>query len=372
MSNAPRTASQDLAYEDDGISLTEVLGALWPKRHLIAGITIAAGLGAYGIALLIPPTYTARTSFISPQAQQNSAAAALASLGALSGIAGAAAGVKSPADQYVALMQSATLSDRIIERFKLDAEYESKFRVDARKELAGNVRIAAGKKDNLISVEVDDEVPQRAAEIANAYVEELKRLSNGLALTEAQQRRQFFELQLGKVKTSLTAAQTALQKTGFSAGALKSEPRSAAEAYARTKAEIAAQEVKIGTLRRTLADNAPEMQQAQAALAGMRSQLAQMEQPLPTGSQQDYISAFREYKYQEALFDVYARQFELARVDEAREGTLIQVLDAATPPEKRSKPKRTMLAAATALAALLLSCMVVLIRHFWQQRSKAA
>jgi uncharacterized protein involved in exopolysaccharide biosynthesis len=337
----------------------------WP---VLAGGAVVAALIAYAGSYLITPTYTARTSFISPQPQQNSAAAALASISALSGLAGAGAAARSPADQYVALMQSATLSDRMIERFSLDQLYEVKYRTDARQDLARNVRITPGKKDNLIVVEVDDADAKRAADMANAYVDELKKLSNSLALTEAQQRRSFFEEQLAKAKNSLTDAQTSLQRTGFNAGALKSEPKAAAEAFARIKAEIAATEVQIGALSKSMTESAPEMQRARATLAALRSQLASQEQPLAARGDQDYVGAYREFKYQEALFDIYARQFELAKLDEAREGAVIQVLDKAAPPERRSKPRRLVVGFLGGLAGLALMAIMLL----WRQRSPRA
>lgn len=343
------------AYEGDrdDIALTELAAVVRPHLNKIAGLALAVGAIAYGITLLIAPTFTARTTIISPQQQQNSAAAALASLGALTGLAGGGT-IKSPADQYVALMQSTTVGNRIVDRFKLMDLYNSKFRVDALNTLGGNVKINAGKKDGLITVEVDDTDPVRAAQIANAYVEELRQVSNKLALTEAQQRRTFFEQQLRQAKDGLKEAQQRLQETGFDAGALKSEPKAAAESYARTKAEIAATEVRLGALRKNLTENALEVQQLVAALSGLRGQLSQLERPMLPSSNQDYVSAYREFKYQEALFDIFAKQFELAKMDEARENTLIQVLDPATPPERKSKPKRTLIAAASALITSLI------------------
>ncbi|PTT75051.1 lipopolysaccharide biosynthesis protein [Pelomonas sp. HMWF004] len=333
----------------DEIRLTDVYNAIRPQALRIIGASVLAGMIGYGIALLLPPTFTARAVIVSPQQQQNSATAALASLGALAGLGGG--GIKSPADQYVSIMQSATVGNRVIDRFKLMDVYESKFRGDALKILGGNTRIAAGKKDGLISLEVDDEDPARAAQMANAFVEELRWVTNNLALTEAQQRRAFFEQQLRQTKESLLTAQAQVQKTGFTAGALKSEPKAAAEAYARTKAEIAAVEIRLGILRKTLTGNAPEVQQQASALSGLRGQLAQLERPAESPGNQDYVSAYREFKYQEALFEVFSKQFELAKLDEAREGTLIQVLDPATPPERRSKPKRSMIALGAAVGA---------------------
>ena len=350
-SSAP-SAAATVTYERDGITLAELHAALRPQLLKIAALSLAVGLAAYGVTLLMTPVFTARAVIISPQQQQNSAASALASLGALAGLAGGS--VKSPADQYVSVMQSVTVGNRIVDRFKLMEVYDAKFRVDALKNLSTNVRISAGKKDNLISIDVDDTDPTRAAAIANAYVDELRWVTNNLALTEAQQRRAFFQQQLLETKTALQNAQLQVQKTGFTAGALKSEPKAAAEAYARTKADIAAAEIRLSTLRRSMTDSAPEVQQVTTALAGLRAQLGQFERPLEASSNQDYVSAYREFKYQEALFEIFAKQFELAKMDEAREGTLIQVLDKATPPERKSKPKRAMIAVvSTVLAGLV-------------------
>lgn len=342
-------------------------GAIKSGWKFILGAGVVTGLVGYGLSHLIPPTYTARATVISPQQQQNTAAAALASLGALSGLTGAATGIKSPADQYVALMKSVTLSDRIIEQFKLNEVYDSKYMMDTRKELGNNVRISAGKKDNLISIDVDDHDPARAAAMANAYVTELRKLTNGLAITEAQQRRVFFQQQLEDTRDQLVKAQVRLQATGFTAGALKNEPKAAAEIYARTKAEVSAAEIRLAALRQRLTEGAPEVQQAASALSGLRGQLAQMELPAESSGNQDYVSAYRDYKYREALFDVFSRQFELAKMDEAREGTLIQVLDVAMPPEKRSKPKRSVLA----LFAILLGFAAAMARTVLRQRRPA-
>ena len=217
------------------------------------------------------PVYTARTSFLPPQQQQSGMASALASLGGLAGLAGAAGAIKSPADQYVALMQSVSATDRLIDQFELMKVYESKYRFEARRALEQNTRIAVGKKDGLISVEVDDENPQRAAEMANAYVEELRRMTSVLAVSEAQQRRMFFEKELKDARDQLEKAQQALQASGFNVGALRAEPRAAAESYARLKAEITAAEVRTQVLRGSLADSAPEVQRQLAQLSALRA-----------------------------------------------------------------------------------------------------
>ena len=359
---SPRDSSSSWDDEDDGISLSELAGAILGQWKIILAGSVLAGAAGLGVASLMKPVFTARTVVMPPQQQQSSAAAALGSLGALAGLAGGS--IKSPVDQYVALMQSATVSDRLIDRFKLMEVYEEEFRSVARKTLLTKAIITAGKKDGLIVVEVDDHDPKRAADIANAYVDELRLMTNTLAVSEAQQRRRFFEQQLEVTKKRLTEAQVALQESGFSAGVPRAEPKAAADGYARLRAEVTAAEVRLQTMRRTLADSAPEMQQQQAQLEALRSELAKLEQreAAPSSKDAGYIGRYRDYKYQETLFDLYAKQFELARLDESREGGLIQVVDVATAPDRKSKPKRAMYAlGAAVLAGLLLSVRAVVI-----------
>ena len=360
---------------DDASSMTffDMLGALRTNLGLLILGPIIAGALAFGGAMLIPPTFTASTTLMPPQQSQGAAAAALASLGPLAGLAaGGVGGISSAGDRYVALMNSVTLTDRIIEQFKLMQVYGTDFRMDARKILFGNVRISLGKKDGLISVEVDDHSPQRAADIANRYVDELRRITGSLAVTEAQQRRVFFERQLQQSRDRLVVAQQALQSSGFNPGALKAEPKSAAEAYARLKAEATAAEVRLQILRGTMADGTSEIRQQQTTLAALREQLALAEHASDKSGGPDYVGKYREFKYQETLFELYARQFELARVDESREGALIQVIDIATPPEKKSKPRRAVIAGGAALVAILLLVSWVLLRHSQRLRAPSA
>jgi len=352
----------DFDDDDDGPTFGEMLQALRERWALLLLAPAVAGLIALGVTYLIPPTYTASTTFMPPQQTQSGSAAALAALGPLAALAGGGAGGRTAGDQYVALMQSVTVADRLVDRFKLIEVYDSDFRVDAQKELAKNVRIALGKKDGLIKVEVDDTSPQRAADIANRFVDELRRVTASLAVTEAQQRRVFFEQQLQESRDRLVQAQQALQASGFDGAALRAEPKAAAEGYARLRAEVTAAEVRLQVSRSSLADTTPEVRQQQATLSALRGQLAALEKSNTTSGGPDYIGRFREFKYQEVLFELYARQFELARVDESREGALIQVVDAATPPERKSKPRRGVIALGAGLLAGALLIIWVLAR----------
>jgi uncharacterized protein involved in exopolysaccharide biosynthesis len=359
-------AHDSVPADDDGFDLLDIVVPLVEHWRLLIAGSLAVGVLALGITYLISPTFTARTSFLPPQPPQSSAAAALASLGGLAGLV-SGGGSRSPAEQYVALMQSSTVMDRLVDRFKLMSVYEVDFRADARKVLATQVHFTVGKKDGLITVEVDDKVPQRAADLANAHIDELRRLTSQLALTEAQQRRMFFERHLESTKDRLTQAQQALQASGFNPGALKAEPRAAAESYARLRAEATAAEVRLQTLRRALAEDTPEVQQQQAMLSALRSQLAKAEQATDTESGPDYVGKYREFKYQETLFELFSRQYEMARVDESREGALIQVVDEASPPERKSRPKRAIVAVSATIVAGLLLGLIVLVRNAWRQ-----
>jgi uncharacterized protein involved in exopolysaccharide biosynthesis len=346
----PAQRSEAPEYADEGAGLFELAGMVGAQWARVLTATVVCGALGFGGAMLIPPTFTARSLIMPPQQQQNIAAAALGSLGALAGLAGGIS-VKNTGDQYVALLQSTTVSDRVIDRFKLKDVYDESYTVDARKELLKNVLIQVGKKDGLISIEVDDHNPQRAAEMANYYIDELRGLTNTLAVSEAQQRRVFFENKLKEAKAKLAEAQIALQASGFGAGVLMAEPRAAAEGYAKLKAEATAADIKLQTLRRVLADGAQEVVVQQAQLTALRAELARLEQKEPARGDADYINRYRDYKYQETLYDLYAKQYELARADESREGALIQVVDVAAPPEKKSKPRRGLIALAAAVVA---------------------
>lgn len=362
----PRDSSPDT--DTDVTDISAVLAPLVHHWKLLVIAPLAVGVLALAATYLITPTFTARVSFIPPQQQQSSAASAIASLGALAGLAGTAGAIRSPADQYVALLQSVTVQDRLIDRFGLMQVYESDYRFEARRDLAENVKVSLGRRDGLIAVEVDDTSPQRAADLANAHIEELRRLTSTLAVTEAQQRRAFFEQQLQRSKDRLTAAQEALQGSGFNPGALNAEPKAAAERYARLKAEVTAAEVRLQTLGASLSDSAPEILHQRTALAALRSQLARAEQPVQDSSANSYVSRFRDFKYEEALFELFARQYELARVDESREGALIQVIDTAAPPERKSRPRRALTTVVATVASALALLVYVLVRHNWLSR----
>ena len=327
---------------DDGLNLSDLFGLLGRNALWLVALPLAAGALAVGASFFIRPVFTATTTFLPPQQQQSAMTAALSSLGPLSGLAGGAAGARNPGDQYVALMESVAVSNRIIDQFDLMKVYRAEFRIDAQRTLDSRVRVGLGKKDGLVTVSVDDTEPPRAASIANRYVAELRRMTSDIAITEAQQRRVFFEQKLQETRDKLTQAQKVLQNSGFNPGALRTEPKAATEGYARLQAEIASGEVRLQALRGALSDTTPEVQRQLNILGALRGQLARTSQPVDESLGPDYIGRYREFKYQEALFELFARQYEAARVDESKEGAIIQVIDEATPPERKSGPRRSL------------------------------
>ncbi len=351
---------------DDEISLLDLLQTIVDNLRLLVLGPLAIGFLALGYSFTIPPTYMAKTQFLPPQQQQSAAASMLASLGSLGGLAGAVGGIKNPADQFLTFMKSVTVQDALIDRFKLLERYQVKTKTEARLVLAASVRSSSGK-DGLISILVDDKDPQFAADLANAHVEELGKLLDKLATTEAQQRRLFFEKQLGFAKDKLIQSEVELKATGVSGSVLKANPASAVAAVAGLQAGVTAQEVKLGAMRGYLAETAPEFKQALNELANLKTQLAKLEKDTPSNSnlkaQGDYVSKYREFKYNETLFELFAKQFEIAKVDESREGAVIQILDVAQPPERKSKPNKAFIAIISTLSSGFFLLLFVFIKQ---------
>ncbi len=363
--NSDLRAHEPRVQDNDEINLLDLLVVIADNLRLLVLAPLAIGIVALGISFLIPPTFTAKTRFLPPQQQQSGAVAMLQGLGALGGLAGAATGLKNPNDQFVAFLEGTTVQDALIARFKLMKHFDSEFKTDARKKLENISTITSGK-DGLIAVEVSDKDPVFAATLANAYVEELSKLLDRLAVTEAQQRRVFFEAQLQKTKDALVKAEQALGASGVNSSALKSRPEVAVAAVAELQARIAAQEIKLASMRGYLTDSAPGFRQAQTELAAFRNQLAKFEKSstaTPSGGDADYVARYRDFVYQQTLFELFAKQYEIARIDESREGAVVQVVDAAQPPERKSKPKKALIAALAALGSGLLLMFFVFVRQ---------
>ncbi len=376
MSEQSATSPVDLV-EENGTSLIDLAIALGEEKKTLFGIPLITTIVAILVSLLMTPIYTAKTVMMPPQQQQSGAASALASLGALAGIASGAVGIKSPDEMYIAFLQSETLQNELIKKFELQQRYKSRTLVDTRNAMKSVIKIAADKKASLITIEVKDKDPEFAAILANAHIEELRNLMGKLAVTDAQQRRVFYEQAILKIQNDLADAEanfrTAKEKSGIQITAVIAE--TSVRAGAEMRAQIAAKEVQIAAMSTFATLQNSDVQRLAGELAGLRSQLKRLEQGSGADEknspmQQLAVKAYRDIKAREAMMGVLVAQYESARVDEAKEGPLIQLVDVATPPEKRSSPKRAIIVLASAFAGLLLGVLVVFVRRALRKYSK--
>lgn len=361
-----------LSEEPVRLGLLDVLLALAERKWLILAMTLAGGLLMAGIASLLPPMYTAMTTIVPPQQQQSSASALL---GQLAPIAAAAGGglVKTPADLYVAILGSRTIADDLILTFNLRQIYKAPTLTAARAVLAKRSSFSAGGGP-LIKISVEDRDPRRAAALANAYLDELAKQNRHLALTESAQRRLFFEGQLEAQKKSLADAEAMLKATQERTGVLQvsSQVESMIASMARLRAEVTSREVALSSLRNAATPQNPEVVRQETELAALRGQLQRMEANNGPGRPGDpmipasrvpkvgleYLRAVRQLKYNESLFELLSKQYEVARIDEAKDAPVIQVVDTALPPEHKSWPSRALFALAGALAGGVLTSAI--------------
>jgi len=356
------TIQQEDSEEIDWFGILQVMA---DNLRLLVLAPLAAGLLALAYTYTQAPTYTATTKFLPPQQQQSAAATMLQAVGPLAGgIAGGLGPRVNPGDIYLTFLNSQRVRDIVIERLKLQERYKTEHAEDTRRQLAQKVMVTNGK-DGLVAIVVNETDPQFAATLANTYVVALRTMLTNFAVTEAQQRRVFFEGQLAETKDNLIKAEQALKASGISGNTLKTTPGSAVEQVAKLKAAITAQEVKLASMRGYLTESAPEFKQAMLELSALRNQLAGMGAEERTGKsgEGDYISKYRSFKYYETLLELFTKQYEVARLDESREGAIIQVLDVAEPPARRSSAKRAQLASVTAVGVGILLLIFVFLRE---------
>ena len=352
---------------DDEISLLDLAITLAKHKKLILGVPMIAAIVVAIYSFIIPPTYTADTQMLPPQ-QQSSASAMLSQLGALGGMAGVA-GIKNPNDTYVAMLKSRTIQDNMIKRFRLQAVYKTKTPETTRKALNGATTVKVGK-DGIIGISVDDKSPQRAAMLANGYVDELQQLTQVFAVTEASHRRLFYEKQLLQAKQNLGDAEIALKQLQEKTGIihLDAQAQLGIGTAAGLKGQIAMREVELGAMRTFATGNNPDYIRIQQTLSGLKAQLNKVETGTVVPSKVpeaglEYIRKVRDLKYAETIYEMLAKQFEMAKIDEAKESSVIQVLDKAVVPEQKSKPKRTMMVLLSALATGFLTILYAFIKE---------
>ena len=292
--------------------------------------------------------------------------------------------MKTPADMYVAFLTSRTVEDAMVRRFDLMSEYKEKRMSDARKVLERRTTVVAGGKDGLIRLTLEDRDPKRAAELANGYVDEFRKLSATLAITEAARRRLFFQRELQQAKDDLTAAEEAMRQTQQSTGVLQidSQAKALIESVAILRGQVVAKEVQIQSMRSFAAEDNPNLILAKQQLAALQSQLEHLagstsdpgsdiilSKGRVTGAGLEYLRKFRELKYREAVFELLAKQLEIAKLDEAREGEIVQVVDAGVIPDKRSFPPRILIVVAGTILAFFGAVCWIVLRESWSRTS---
>ncbi|HEY4068927.1 MAG TPA: Wzz/FepE/Etk N-terminal domain-containing protein [Burkholderiaceae bacterium] len=374
----PAGAGLELEDDEAGISLTQALTWIGEGKRLVAIVTVVAAIASVAIGLLLPKVYTARTTLLPPTQQQSGSTAALAALGSLGGLVGATA--KTPDELYIALLKSDSVDRELSQRFDLMTRYKAKNYEGLRKQLPQYIRVLSDKKSGLITVEVDDEDPKFAAELANAHAGEVTKVLGRLAVSEAQLRRVFFEKQLTDTKEHLIKAEEDLLHVQEKSGliVLDKQAEALVGSAAQVRALIAEREVQLKVLRTGATDQNPDVIRLTSELNALRAELARMEAKqggnpgsavdMPVGQLPgaaiDFVRARREVKVQETLLETMIRQYESAKLDEAKEGPVLQVVDVALPPDHKSKPSVALIAIASTLLAFLCSSGFVFRRGF--------
>lgn len=370
------------------VSAVELMTWLGESKGLLA-VLVALGVAAgLAFAFLWPSSYTARTSLLPPGAQQQSGSvAALATLGALGALPGGLAG-KTPDELYVALLRSDSVLRTLDERYKLQQRYGYQSYEHLRKRIGKYINVSSEKKSGVITVEVEDRDPAFAAELANAHAGEITKVLDRLAVGEAKQRRVFFEQQLNATKDKLVLAEQSLRKVQERSGVIVLDKQAEAliGGAAQLRALIAEREVQLKVLKTGATEQNPEVIRMNSELAGLRAELGRLESSstrngdkagadgntnaldIPVGrlpeAAIDYIRARRELKLQETLLENMIRQYEIAKLDEAKEGQVLQQIDRAQPPDYRSFPPRLFVVLGGAAAGLLLGMGWVVIRRY--------
>ena len=369
-----------------GIDFFDLLFVLTEARTKIAIFVLVAMLIGAAIALLTTPSFTASALILPPQQNQSTLTSLMGQLGSLASLAGVGSQFKSPADMYIGVLESRTIADDLIAKFHLQGLYKAKTMEDTRIRLKKHSKFIA-TKDGLIHITVEDHSPTRASDMTNAYVDELYLMNSHLAITEAAQRRLFFDQELADEKNKLANAEDALKQMEEKTGVfqLTGQAEAIIRSLAQVRAEITSREVELQAMRTFATEQNPEAVRLQEEINSLRSQLAKLEHDphapqldengLPAGRVPavglEYARKLRDVRFNEALYELLTKQYEAARIDEAKAAPVIQVVDRAVPPDKRSSPHRTLLTLGFGFVAFLLACIGAVVSNALQRMEHA-
>lgn len=299
----------------------------------------------------------------------------------MGGVAADLLGKGTPADMYVGMLSSETISDKIIDRFKLMKLYDLQYRVDTYKLLHQKVDFSVGKKDGIISISVEDKNPKLAAKIANAYVEELGVLLVRLNSADAGQNRAYLEERLSKAKVDLENAGDALKQFQSKNKALdiSDQAQGTIKGIADLEGLLTSEEVKLSGLKRIFTDSSQEVKNQQSVISNIKTQIAKFEGSRSNSSipgvasvpelEQKYLRLMREFKIQETIFELLTKQNEMTKLSEAKNISSIQVIQTAHEPDKKTKPQRSLIVIVTTFAAGLGAIFYAFIRESYNRLS---
>ena len=356
--------------ESEKIHFLEPFIVIAKRKSVVLWMTLGAGIASAIVSLFLPQIYTATTRVMPPQQSQSIASSMLGQLGPLAGAAGRDLGLRNPSDLYIALLRSRTVGDALIEEFSLSSVYKTKRHLDAERQLENATEISAGK-EGVISVSVSDRDAQRSADLANAYVLEMQKLTQNLAITEAGRRRLFFEQEVLKAARDLGDAELMLKKTQESTGIIQldNQAKAVIESLSALQAQVASKEAQVQSMSTFATPENPELVRAQHELSALRSELSRVSVGqsgnMPFSKVPEagltYIRAVRDVKYRESLLELLTKQYEIARIDEGKDALVIQVLDKAQRPEARSWPHRSIIVLSVTLLAFFASIVCAFV-----------
>ncbi len=388
MTDVKETEEQALPIDspEDEINLLEYLLVIVKQKRMIFRACVITFILACGITLLLPNIYTSTARILPPQETEMGLSGALGGgLSDLAAMAGVSVGSAS-GDLYVGMLRSRTIADKIIDHFDLMAVYDEDYRVKMYGKLDDLVNISLGEEDGIVAISVDDENPVRAAEIANAYVEELKSLNVKINLNNAGRERLFLEERLLQVKKELLATEESLKLFQEKNKTIRIDDQATAiiEAIASLKGDLASKEVQLGVLLSSQTERNPQVIALREGVLQLKEQLSQLEHS-PEGKKVSgdiflvtsalpglgvqYARLLRDFKVEEALFEMLTQQHEMAKITEAKNTSTIQVLDEGVVADKKSKPSRSIIVLLATFIVGFFAVLFAFIREYGQRMS---
>ncbi len=376
MTNNANTDSIPQTQEaGEEINLLELLLVVVKRKRMILLFTTAVALLSVIYSLLLQNIYTSKALIYPSQDDKGLASAMMAQLGGRASLAGGSLGGKTVEDLYVTMLTSEAVKDPVIDKLGLMKRFEKEYRVDLYRMLDASVETSVGKKDGVITISASDRDPRWAAALADSYVRELGNLAIRLNITGAGQNRLFLEHRLSSAKADLSRAEDAMKVFQSKNKALDvpEQAKATIGGVAQLQAQLALQEVQLATLRRQFTDNSQEVKNARTSIENLKAQIERMEGEgggsLPyIGSVPDlgreYIRLMREFKIQESIVELLTKQYELAKINETKDVTPFQVIQSAKVPEKKSKPKRSLIVIFATFTAFFLSVFYAFVREY--------